>query len=143
LSAVPPKSQKTEKGRICKAGDIIGFPPGCEHEIFNCAEEELVFVETATGEIAHGKDTVASKEASGSSHLQTEPLVKMSPAFKDYLWGGTLLRDKFHMQCDYEIIAEAWVLSAHAAGQSILASGQYKGMHFGDYIQGIGKEALG
>lgn len=27
---------------------------------------------------------------------------KLSPAFKDYLWGGTKLRDVYGKKCDYE-----------------------------------------
>ena len=32
--------------------------------------------------------------------------LKLSPAFKDYLWGGTRLRDDFGKECSYEKIAE-------------------------------------
>ena len=31
---------------------------------------------------------------------------KLSPAFKDYLWGGTKLRDVYGKKCDYEKVAE-------------------------------------
>lgn len=34
--------------------------------------------------------------------------VKLSPAFKDYLWGGERLRDDFHKACSLERIAESW-----------------------------------
>ena len=47
------------------------------------------------------------------------------------------------MKCDYDIIAEAWEMSAHKAGPSIIASGRYRGMYFDDYVKGVGKEALG
>ncbi len=33
---------------------------------------------------------------------------KLSPAFKDYLWGGTKLRDVYGKKCDYEKVAESW-----------------------------------
>ena len=72
-----------------------------------------------------------------------EDMVKITPVFKDYLWGGTKLRDTYNMKCDYDIIAESWQLSAHKKGQSIVASGKHKGMRFGDYLDLVGKDALG
>ena len=33
---------------------------------------------------------------------------KLSPAFKDYLWGGTKLRDVYGKKCDYENSASIW-----------------------------------
>lgn len=44
-----------------------------------------------------------------------EPL-KLSPAFKDYIWGGTRLRDELQKKCDLECIAESWELSCHPDG---------------------------
>lgn len=72
-----------------------------------------------------------------------ESIVKLSPAFKDYLWGGTKLRDIYHKPCDFDIIAESWELSAHQDGQSIVASGKYAGMKFDEYINIVGKDVLG
>ena len=37
--------------------------------------------------------------------------IKLKPAFKDYLWGGTRLRDDFGKDCDFDKIAESWELS--------------------------------
>lgn len=73
----------------------------------------------------------------------SESLIKLSPAFKDYLWGGTKLREIFGKKGDFDIIAESWELSAHPDGQSIIAGGKYNGMKFGDYLNTIGKDALG
>ena len=39
--------------------------------------------------------------------------IKLKPAFKDYLWGGTRLRDDFGKDCDFDKIAESWELSCH------------------------------
>lgn len=54
-------------------------------------------------------------------------ILKLKPAFKDYLWGGTKLRDEYKMDCDLEKIAEAWVLSCHKDGNSVVTNGEYKG----------------
>lgn len=59
---------------------------------------------------------------------------KLTPAFKDYLWGGTKLRDVYGKPCDYEKVAESWELSTHPAGQSRLAGGEFDGMELGEYF---------
>lgn len=69
--------------------------------------------------------------------------VKLNPAFKDYLWGGVKLREKYGKQCDLDIIAESWELSAHEAGESIIANGMCKGMSFREYLDNIGHDNLG
>ena len=38
-------------------------------------------------------------------------ILKLKPAFKDYLWGGHRLADEYNMQYDGDILAEAWTLS--------------------------------
>ena len=69
--------------------------------------------------------------------------VKLTPAFKDYLWGGQRLKTEFYKETVLTPLAESWELSAHKDGQSVIAEGTYKGMPLTDYIATIGKEALG
>lgn len=69
--------------------------------------------------------------------------IKLIPAFKDYLWGGTKLRDEFNKKCDFDKIAESWELSTHKDGQSVVADGDFKGLTLGEYIEKNGKEVLG
>ena len=40
--------------------------------------------------------------------LNADPIVKLSPAFKDYLWGGTRIREQFNKESNMSIIAESW-----------------------------------
>lgn len=68
---------------------------------------------------------------------------KLSPAFKDYLWGGVKLREVYGKNCDYDKVAESWELSTHPAGQSVLSGGDYDGMTFGAYLEQAGKNVLG
>lgn len=75
--------------------------------------------------------------------MSIDPIVKLFPAYKDYLWGGTKLRDVFHKPCDFDIIAESWELSAHPDGTSVIASGQNKDILFTEYLERIGLSALG
>ena len=40
-------------------------------------------------------------------------MVKLLPAFKDYLWGGTKLKESYNKKTDLDIVAESWELSTH------------------------------
>lgn len=51
----------------------------------------------------------------------------LKPAGKDYLWGGTRLKDDFSKDTDLELLAETWECSTHPDGPSTVASGPYKG----------------
>lgn len=70
-------------------------------------------------------------------------VLKLSPAFKDYLWGGTRLRDDFAKNCDFDKIAESWELSCHKDGPSIIENGTDKGLTLEEYIEKNGKAILG
>ncbi len=75
---------------------------------------------------------------------KTEYLVKMQPAFKDNLWGGTKIRDVYGKDVDdLDVIAESWELSAHPDGQSKVAFGEFGGKTLTEYIKLIGKDKLG
>ena len=51
----------------------------------------------------------------------------LKPAVKDYLWGGNRLKTRFHIESDYDITAEAWVLSTHKNGHSTVRNGAFAG----------------
>lgn len=70
-------------------------------------------------------------------------ILKLSPAFKDYLWGGTRLRDDFQKDCDFDKIAESWELSCHKDGPSTIVNGDDKGLTLEEYIEKHGKAVLG
>lgn len=69
--------------------------------------------------------------------------IKLKPAFKDYLWGGTRLRDDFGKDCDFDKIAESWELSCHKDGNSVVADGEFAGLTLAQYIEKKGKSVLG
>lgn len=60
---------------------------------------------------------------------------------KDYLWGGTKLRE-YGKISDKDIIAESWELSCHPDGESIIADGDYAGMTLSAFLADH-PEALG
>lgn len=67
----------------------------------------------------------------------------LKPAFKDYLWGGTRLRDDFGKDCDFDKVAESWELSCHKDGNSVIANGEFEGMTLAEYIEKQGRSVLG
>ena len=69
--------------------------------------------------------------------------VKLTPAFKDYLWGGVRLKTEFNKNCDFDRVAESWELSAHKDGQSVVCGGAYDGLTLTAYVDALGKAALG
>ena len=69
--------------------------------------------------------------------------IKLNPAFKDYLWGGTKLRDEYGKKCDLDKVAESWELSCHKDGCSAVADGEYAGLTLPQYIEKAGKAVLG
>lgn len=70
-------------------------------------------------------------------------IIKLNPAFKDYLWGGTKLRDIYHKNCDFKRVAESWELSAHSAGESTVEGGEYAGLTLTEFIKTAGIAVLG
>lgn len=65
---------------------------------------------------------------------KTKPFL-LRPAGKDYLWGGTRLREDFGKDIDMTPLAETWECSTHPDGPSIVASGAYEGMSLKEVIE--------
>lgn len=63
-----------------------------------------------------------------------EPL-KLKPAFQDYIWGGTRLREEFGKESDLERIAESWELSCHPDGMAVIVNGIYKDQTLKEYLE--------
>lgn len=70
-------------------------------------------------------------------------ILKLTPAIKDYIWGGTRLSKEFDMVSFTDRQAEAWVLSCHEAGHSIVENGEDKGKTLAEVIAEKGKTCLG
>lgn len=51
--------------------------------------------------------------------------MKLTPGFTDALWGGTRLITEFGMVTDKKNAAEAWVLSCHPEGLSVVQNGEF------------------
>ena len=70
-------------------------------------------------------------------------ILKLKPACKDYLWGGHRLVDEYNVEYEGDILAEAWELSCHPDGPSMIMNGPYKGKSLRDYLEAEGMEVLG
>ena len=66
--------------------------------------------------------------------------LKLIPAVKDYIWGGTRLSEEYGVDSSLAIQAEAWVLSCHKDGESVVSGGRYDGMTLSEVIREKGKE---
>lgn len=115
------------------------------HQISNIGDVPLIMLETSIGEIVH--QDMESTKVGGVNEAELgmlrEPMVKLRPALMDYLWGGNQIKEKYGIESDLDVLAEAWVLSAHPDGESIVATGRHKGLKFSKYIETVGKESLG
>ena len=129
--------------------ESVFVPIGVKHKVANKTDSNVVIIEVGIGDSILDNDMVKiygqDSSDNGGNYVRKDncPIVKLDPAFKDNLWGGTKIRDVYGKKCDYDVIGESWELSAHPDGQSRIAEGYYKGMLFNDYLSIIGKEALG
>lgn len=70
-------------------------------------------------------------------------IVKLHPACKDYIWGGTKLKELYNKQTDMDPLAETWELSTHKDGQSEVVTGDNAGKTLSQYIEDKGWKVLG
>lgn len=79
-------------------------------------------------------------------------MLKLRPACKDYLWGGHRLVEEYGIDYPGDICAEAWTLSCHKDGESVVCEVagkvsseecKYVGKPLDEVIRDNGKEILG
>lgn len=132
-----------DKRMECAQGESIVVPADTLHQIINRTTEVLVVIEVSINTEKSDNEDIITVSENVENVSGNEQIIKLEPAFKDNLWGGTKLRSLYGKKCDYDIIAESWELSTHKAGQSIIAEGNSKGMPLGEYIENHGKKILG
>lgn len=62
-------------------------------------------------------------------------IMKLIPTGKDYLWGGTRLREEYGKKIDLTPLAETWECSVHPDGPSFVANGTYKGKTLSEVLK--------
>lgn len=70
-------------------------------------------------------------------------ILKLTPAVKDYIWGGTRLSKEFDIVAFTDKQAEAWMLSCHDDGENIISGGTFDGRTLKDVLSNEGKDYLG
>ncbi len=74
--------------------------------------------------------------------MSIHPLVT-DPVFKQYIWGGRALKDKFGKNIPDDFASESWEVSCHADGPSKVRGGEYDGQLLSDVIGLDKKKYLG
>ena len=62
-------------------------------------------------------------------------IMKLVPTGKDYLWGGTRLREEYGKKIDLTPLAETWECSVHPDGPSHIANGEFKGLELAEVLK--------
>ena len=62
-------------------------------------------------------------------------IMKLKPQGKDYLWGGTRLREEYGKDIPLTPLAETWECSVHPDGPSVVANGAHEGRTLGDVLK--------
>ena len=134
------------KKEVFTTNDTISVKMGMKHQVSNISHSPLIIIEVSVGENVSEEDKVIEENNEITAEelgVKIEDFIKLRPVYRDYLWGGTRLRDSYSKECDFDNIAESWELAAHENGQSIVAGGEHRGMAFGEYLELIGKNNWG
>lgn len=62
---------------------------------------------------------------------RNEPIF-LQPMFQERIWGGKKLRTEFHYEIPNDLTGEAWVISAHPHGPSMITNGPLEGKSLAD-----------
>lgn len=69
--------------------------------------------------------------------------LRMRPVFKNYLWGGTALKEDYHKRTPYDITAESWEVAVHKDGTSVVDNGPLAGMSLDRVMEKLGEDLMG
>ena len=69
--------------------------------------------------------------------------IKTTPVFKQYIWGGRALKEKFGKDTPDGLAAESWEISCHPDGESVIANGSHIGRFLSEVIAEHPAEMLG
>lgn len=58
--------------------------------------------------------------------MYREPIF-LEPVFQERIWGGKKIKDEFHYDIPNDKTGEAWVISAHPHGPSVIRNGKLAG----------------
>jgi len=67
----------------------------------------------------------------------------LKPPVKDYIWGGTKLKEEYGLETENDIAAEGWMLSCHKDGSGIVMNGSLAGKTLPEVLKIWGNDAVG
>ncbi|MCC6127602.1 MAG: class I mannose-6-phosphate isomerase [Chlamydiae bacterium] len=69
--------------------------------------------------------------------------IRFFPIYRDYLWGGSRIAQKYNRQTSLVPIAESWEISDRPSGMSVVANGPLKGLSLSELTTAMGERLLG
>lgn len=78
-----------------------------------------------------------------SEGSQKGMMFKLSPTYKDYLWGGNKLKQNFNKDSNTSKLAESWEFSASEYGVSTIVTGKYAGKSLKEVVSMVGDAFFG
>ncbi|AXI10501.1 mannose-6-phosphate isomerase, class I [Oceanobacillus sp. 143] len=70
--------------------------------------------------------------------MYSEPIF-LQPVFQERIWGGQKLKKEYNYDIPFEKTGEAWVISAHPHGPSVIKNGPLEGKTLADVWQNYGE----
>lgn len=67
--------------------------------------------------------------------------MKLRAPLKDYLWGGTKLKEEYGKKTKLDKVAESWELACHKDGMSVIVNGSLKEQTLADYLRAVPESA--
>ena len=67
---------------------------------------------------------------------------RLSPAFKDYIWGGSKLKSAYFKDTPFDKTAESWELSCHKNGESTVLGGEFNGQPLSRVIRAYQEKGM-
>lgn len=68
--------------------------------------------------------------------------IKLTPVFKEIIWGGNRLKDEYNKVSDLNNIAESWELTVRPDGMNTIIGGEFDGYTMEQYIEENGSQVV-
>ncbi len=69
--------------------------------------------------------------------------ILLKPAYKDYIWGGNRIRERYGRTVPLEVCAESWEISDRPEGMGVVTNGAYAGRTLGELVAAFGQPLVG
>lgn len=67
----------------------------------------------------------------------------LTPVYKDYIWGGTRIPERYGRKVALDICAESWEVTDRPEGMSVVANGPLAGATLGELVESMGHALTG